>query len=286
MMNFMIESVSWVLLPIAFVSVVLVGLVLLFARDRALMVFRNLYLYGILVTTLLISVVTAILLFNTLLNTVVFPTQSDSGYLYSRPLDNLYGVTYDTGVEDFLKQKQTVIDERVDAISFTQNWRDQLSWSIPLLLVCLPIFLLYRRKIIKPMASEVGTETSTSTIRYAYLFTTAYLSLIAVVIGGVGVINVVLEQYILPPHYDTYTLRNVLNDQVQGKYTFVNMTVAQERAAQAMTNLDDKIQKAKTDTYPTNERNRALSLSFSFLVIGGAIYWWHRKDVMMLIQTA
>lgn len=283
MNNFMIETVSWILIPISFVCIILVGLVLLFARDRALNVLRNLYLYGILVTMLLISVVTAIVLFNTLLNTVVFPTQIDDSY--ARPLEYMYGMQYDPGVEEFLKQKQAIIDERVDTLAFTQNWRDQLAWAVPLLLVCLPIFILYRRKVIKPMANVEAVDTNTGSIRYSYLFLTAYLSLVALVIGGIGVINVVMEQYILPPHYDTYSLRYVLRDELSPKYTLVTMPVAVERSEIALNKLDQKIADAKAEQTPINSRNRALSLSFSFLVIGGAVYLWHRKDVMGLIKA-
>lgn len=282
MNNFMIESVSWILIPISFVCIILVGLVLLFARDRALTVLRNLYLYGILVTMLLVSVVTAIVLFNTLLNTVVFPTQVDNGY--ARPF-TLYGVQYDPGVEAYLNQKQAVIDARVDALAFTQNWRDQLAWSIPLLLVCLPVFILYRRKILKPIPNTEVVDTNAGSIRYSYLFLTAYLSLVAFIIGGIGVINVGLEQYILPPHYDTYSLRYVLQDELNAKYTTITMPVAVERSEIALNKLDQQIAKAQAEQTPVNSRNRALSLSFSFLVIGGAVYLWHRKDVMGLIKA-
>lgn len=292
----MIQSIAFLLIPIAFVSVILVGLVLLFARDRAVIVLRNMYLYGVMVIMLLVSVGALIGIFNTLLNTVIFPTQSDDDLSYARPVEIMSNFQLAPGVEEYLKTQQATIDKQVDGIAFTQNWRDQLAWIIPLLLVSLPLFMIYRRKILKPFETDTSAAMPGVVIRYAYLFLATYLSLVALVIGSMGIINVVLEQYVLPPSYDLYALRSVLNNEVGSKLVIppaptpeaipakplFTMADAQARVAQAMTNLHAQIESAKSSQLPLNTRNRGLSLSLSFLVIGGAIYWWHRRDLMKL----
>ncbi len=149
------ENLSYVLIPVAFVSVVLVGLVLLFARDRATMILRNLYLYGVVAASLLVAVTSVVFLFYTLLTTTIFPTTTSQyygGYDYrfesapvKAPPGTIGGVVYNEDAKTYLKAEQKKLDLEADSMQVTQEWRDQLAWTIPLILVFLPIFFRYRR---------------------------------------------------------------------------------------------------------------------------------------------
>lgn len=150
--NFLMESLSFVLIPVIFVSTVLVGLVLLFARDRAVQILRNLYLYGVVVASLLVGVISLVFLFYTLLTTTIFPTttsQYPDFYRYDSAPTKLVpgtvgGVVYNEDAKTYLQAEQKKIDLEADKMQVTQEWRDQLAWTIPLLLVFLPIFFRYR----------------------------------------------------------------------------------------------------------------------------------------------
>src|SRR3972149_7953047 len=152
--NFLMENLSFALIPVAFVSTVLVGLVLLSARERATMILRNLYLYGVVVAGLLVTVISVVILFYTLLTTTILPTTTSQyygGYDYryesvpvKAPPGTVGGVVYNEDAKAYLKAEQKKLDLEADSMQVTQEWRDQLAWSIPLLLVFLPIFIRYR----------------------------------------------------------------------------------------------------------------------------------------------
>ncbi len=151
--SFLMENLAFVLIPVAFVSTVLVGLVLLFARERATMILRNLYVYGVVVAGLLVTVISVVVLFYTLLTTTILPTTTSQYYgsydyrFASTPMKPgvVGGVNYNEDAQAYLKAEQKKFDEEADKMQVTQEWRDQLAWSVPLIFVFLPIFVRYRR---------------------------------------------------------------------------------------------------------------------------------------------
>lgn len=151
--NFLMEALSFALVPVTFVSTVLVGLVLLFAREKATMILRNLYLYGIVVASLFITVVCVVVLFYTLLTTTILPTTtsqypSGTDYRYESvpaKLGIAGGIVYNEDAKAYLKAEQKKLDDAADMAQVTQEWRDQIAWSLPLIIVFFTIFIRYRR---------------------------------------------------------------------------------------------------------------------------------------------
>ncbi len=146
MNTLLINTIGYLIVPITAVALIIVSLVLLFAREHAYGVLRQLYIYGVVITAFLISMTAIIGVLYTGLTTTLLPTNDlTSRYIYDSELRYLTEQNTDPAVYAYLKQEQDKMNVLADTESFRQEWRNQLAWSVPLLLVFLPILLSYRR---------------------------------------------------------------------------------------------------------------------------------------------
>lgn len=149
MNSLMTNVIPIFIIPTVGVSLLLVSLVMLFARENAAAVLRQLYLYGVVITAFILTTVSVIGLLYTTLTTTVFPvtsTQStETRYISYNNLPGDNELLYAPGVKDYLNNEQSRFQKLADQADMRHVWRDEIAWSVPLLLVFLPILLSYRR---------------------------------------------------------------------------------------------------------------------------------------------
>src|SRR3972149_11610048 len=144
----------------------------------------------------------------------------------------------------------------------------------------------------KPSSSSSSPSSrEPSPVKYSYLFLFAYLGLIGLAFGVAGLVNVGLEEYVLPKSQDVYLYRSAIDNELNSRITYDAVTtqaVTLDMAKDVVKKARENIQTQKTSEeqmkYAVSNRNRALSLSISFLLIGGIVYIWHRKDVFALLK--
>ncbi len=138
---------------------------------------------------------------------------------------------------------------------------------------------------------KIQNSKEPSPVRFSYLFLFAYLGLIGLAFGVAGLVNVGLEEYVLPKSQDVYIYRSAIDSEMNSRISYdaatpqtITLEVAKDVVKKARENI--QTQKANEDQmrYSVSNRNRALSLSISFLIIGGLVYIWHRKDVFSLLK--
>lgn len=146
MEQLLIHTLSIFIIPVTILSLIIVSLVLLFAREHAQGVLKQLYVYGVVITAFLVSTIAMICVLYTGLTTTLLPV-NDSNTAYPRDQQLQYSITESTGadVKAYLGREQDRLNTWANAEDVRQEWRNQLAWSIPLLLVFLPILLSYRR---------------------------------------------------------------------------------------------------------------------------------------------
>ncbi len=147
MNSLLTDVLPFFIIPVVGVSLVIVSLVMLFARENAAAVLRQLYLYGVVITAFILTTVSVIGLLYTTLTTTVFPVTSTQSTRYIS-YNNLPGdseLLYAPGVKEYLDNEQARFQKMADAADTRHVWRDEIAWSLPLLLVFLPIMLSYRR---------------------------------------------------------------------------------------------------------------------------------------------
>ncbi len=285
----LIEGISVALLPVAFVTIILALIIVIFARDRAVALLRTFYGYGVIIVAFIGVAVAAIALLNTLLNTTIFPSQANEyrpQYFSSSDatMPEPYGIKYEAGVREYLIEQQKQFDDKADQLSQSSEWRETVVVTVPVLLVLLPLLYFFSRRFFaKDELDEVHAQSHQGAIRAAYIYVISYLSLLAMAIGGIGVLNALFTASLMPSPDSSYNVRGLLSQQVNAlSRDFTTPAEAQiitraeaeaaVRAAQA-----DLIKVPEFDAKNAlNNRNRALSLSFSFLIIGGVLYFVHR----------
>lgn len=288
-MNMLMENIAVAIIPVLIVALILVSLVMLFAREKALFVLRQLYLYGVTITAFLVSAVAIILLLYTLLTTTLLPTQgSDDYYRPQRAWDieNVYSeYKFEVGAKEYLQAEQEKIDRKADAIETQQEWRDQLAWAIPLILVFAPIFFLYRRHF--NFISKEDEKVEYNLAKTGYLFLATFLGLMALALGSAGLINVGLESIVLPPSQQSYMIRDAIDQVLRTDFPYPRsenavITLSRTQAENVVNKANQQLMKTAIISIPT--RNRSLSLSLVFILVGGGVYWWHRRELFVLLK--
>lgn len=147
MNSLLINNIAFLLVPIAIFALLVVSLVLLFARENAQVVLRQLYIYGVAITAFIISCVAMIGILYTGLTTTLFPVTQNSQSVsrFDSPVSGMFTDSATEEVKAYLQEQQERFTILADTEDVRQEWRGQLAWSVPLLLVFLPILFSYRR---------------------------------------------------------------------------------------------------------------------------------------------
>lgn len=142
-----------------------------------------------------------------------------------------------------------------------------------------------------PKKSSPSAPKQPSPVKFSYLFLFSYIGLIGLAFGVAGLVNVGLEEYILPKTQDIYAYRSAIDNELNSRINYSSTTVqtitldmAKDIVKTANENIEAKKSSDEQMRFLVSNRNRALSLSFSFLLIGGLVYIWHRKDVFALLK--
>jgi hypothetical protein len=141
-------------------------------------------------------------------------------------------------------------------------------------------------------SSSSSTSREPSPVKFSYLFLFAYLGLIGLAFGVAGLVNVGLEEYALPKSQDVWMYRSAIDNELNSRISYdavttqtVTLDMAKDIVKKARENLMKQKDSDEQMRYSVSNRNRALSLSVSFLIIGGIVYVWHRKDVFRLLKS-
>lgn len=141
-----------------------------------------------------------------------------------------------------------------------------------------------------PTKKKVAAPTSnlSGLARVGYMYLAAFLGLVAFAVGSAGLINVFMETVILPPAMYSYGLRDAIPAELNVRSyapgaVEINKPITMAEAQAAVQRANEKVNTLSTRSVA--ERNRALSLSIVFVLVGGAVYFGHRKETLTLVQS-
>lgn len=147
------------------------------------------------------------------------------------------------------------------------------------------------KKTIHNSQLSMNNSKEPSPVRFSYLFLFAYVGLIGLAFGVAGLVNVGLEHYVLPKSQDVYLYRDAIDSEFASRIDYnqpvsqiITLDIAKDIVKKAKENIQEQKENEQQAKYSVSNRNRALSLSISFLLIGGGVYIWHRKDVFALLK--
>ncbi len=121
-----------------------------------------------------------------------------------------------------------------------------------------------------------------------YMYLATFLGLVALALGATGLINVAMEMTVLPPAIYDYEIRSAISNSLNVVPKYLP-SGGEQITAPTMSEAQAAVQKANehvNSLYKLNiaERNRALSLSLVFVLVGGVIYLFHRKETLNLVK--
>lgn len=134
-----------------------------------------------------------------------------------------------------------------------------------------------------------ATPTLQGLARLGYFYLATFLGLVTFAVGSVCLLNVLLDAYVLPPVANVYDITDALSSTLRSQYGPsyvetgpVTKTLSMVDAKAAVAQADTRIATYSTTDVPS--RNSALSLSIVLMLIGGVIYFWHRREIFKKMQ--
>lgn len=288
-----IENMVFLLVPVTAFSLLVVVLVMIFARDKAATLLHQLYVYGVTITALLVSLISVIILLNVLLTNTILPISEQNTSIvypektnYAWETNEYYGYRFEPGVQEYLHTEQDKITARLKDIHNQRDWREQVVTALPLLIAFLPLFLFYRRYL---KTTEIASKTTMGLAKVSYLFLGSFLGLTVLMLGITGIVQVGLESYLASSSYNVneyqVSIDNALRSTVSiDRNTTSPSTLVDRTTAEKVVRKANEALQLNT-TLPIAKRNQSLSLGIIFIVVGGGMYFWHRRELSPLLKA-